>query len=498
MSVQASIPASYFVQSNPSVLSAGGTQEQLNAMFITNDPSIPIGTVQPFANSAAVSSWFGANSPEATLGNIYFSGFNGASQLPTLLYFAQFNTAPVGAYVRGATVAGMTLAQLQALSGVINIVVNGTPITTSTISLAAATSFSNAASIIASALGANATCTYDAQRAAFVIGSPTTGATSTIAYPTDTSLSPLLGLTLSTGAALSPGADINTPAGVMAQIISQTQNFATYMTVAEQSFNNKLAFALWAQSEDQLFMYVCQDSNAAALSASAPVSTTFGPATQNYQGVCPVYDTTGGQVAAYICGITASIDFAELNGYVDYAFKSNGALTPQITDATSATNLQANGYSFYCAAATAAQTFQFLYAGGISGTWDWIDEFIAQIKLNSDLQLAMLSLMTNVKSLPNNPRGDNLIRSAAKDPIDAAVNFGTIQNGVALSNAQIAELATAVGFDISTPMLQVGWFLQVIPATAIVRANRGPRQVKLWYTNGGGVHTIDMSSVFVQ
>ena len=146
--MQATIPASYLVGSNPSVLSAGGTQLSLNSVFITNDPSIPIGTVQPFANYAAVSSWFGPTAPETVLAGIYFNGFNGCQQLPTLLYFAQFNTGNVAAYVRGASVAALSLSQIQAMSGTISIVVNGLPINTSTINLAAATSFSNAASII--------------------------------------------------------------------------------------------------------------------------------------------------------------------------------------------------------------------------------------------------------------------------------------------------------------------------------------------------------------
>lgn len=494
--MSATIPAEYFVSSTPSVLAAGGQGVTLNAIFVTTDPSIPIGTVQGFATGAEVSNWFGPNSPEAKLAAIYFSGYNGAQQLPTLLYFTQYNTAAVSAYLRGGSLASVSLATLQGYSGTIDIVVDGNAITTSPISLSAATSFSNAASIIASALGVGATCTYDSLRQAFVISSTTTGTNSTIAFPTDNSLSPLLLLTSATGGALSPGAAATTPVAVMTNAAKQTQNWATFMTVTESSSNDKLAFAGWVTTQQQQYAYVCQDSNAAVLSPNP--SNAFGPTTAAYNGVIPVYDTTGGNLAAFVCGLAASIDFQSLNGYVDFAFKSNGALTPQITDATQATNLQANGYSFYCGAATAASQFQFLFAGGISGQWEWIDEYMAQIRLNSDLVAAGMTLLTNVKSIPNNARGDNLIRAALLDPINAAINFGTIQSGVALSNAQIAELATAVGADISSTMYQQGYYLQVVPATATVRANRGPRQVNLWYTNGGGVHKINISSVYVQ
>lgn len=497
MTAAATIPASYLVQSNPSVLAPGGALSSLNAVFITNDPSIPIGTVQPFAGASAVQSWFGPAAQETLDANIYFSGFVNCTQLPTTLYFAQFNTTAVAAYVRGANVSAYSLAQIQAFSGTISVVVNGSPITTSNISLAAATSFSNAASIISSALGAQATCTFDALRQAFVITSPTTGSGSTIAYPTDGSLSVLLLMTAATGGAISQGAAPNSPAGVMASIIGQTQNFGTYMTVAEQTFANKIQFAQWNQTQNQTYLYVCQDSNVAATGASAPPATTFGPAVAAYQGVAPVYDPTGGLCAAFICGAIASINLEQLDGYTDISFKSNALLTPAVTNLGIAQNLDSNGYSSYLALGTATQQFQFLYPASVSGTWSWIDEFIAQIVLNAGLVNAAISLMTSVKSLPNTPRGDNLIRAALMDPILEAVNFGSIENGVTLSQSQIAQLATQAGVDISAPLMQQGWYLQIVPATPLQRQNRGPRQVFLWYTNGGGVHTMDISSIFV-
>jgi hypothetical protein len=64
-------------------------------------------------------------------------------------------------------------------------------------------------------------------------------------------------------------------------------------------------------------------------------------------------------------------------------------------------NLLANGYNFYGAYASANNLFQFLQNGQISGTWLWIDPYVNQIKLNSDLQVAfMLTLLAQAKALP--------------------------------------------------------------------------------------------------
>ena len=152
-----SIPASALVNVLPGVLTAGGVPLALNAVMLSQDTSIPTGTVLQFPTALAVSNWFGPNAPETALAAIYFQGYNGASQTPGNLIFAQYNTAAVAGYLRGASVAGLTLAQIQALSGTLTLTVNGETETTGSINLSAATSFSNAATIIQAAVTAGTT-----------------------------------------------------------------------------------------------------------------------------------------------------------------------------------------------------------------------------------------------------------------------------------------------------------------------------------------------------
>jgi hypothetical protein len=85
----------------------------------------------------------------------YFLGFTGATATPGALLFAQYNQAPVTAWMRGGSVigAGMTLTQLQALTGTIIITINGTPYTSSPINLSSATSFTAAAELMTLGLG---------------------------------------------------------------------------------------------------------------------------------------------------------------------------------------------------------------------------------------------------------------------------------------------------------------------------------------------------------
>lgn len=572
-----SIPASQLVNVVPSVLGTGGNPLSLNGVFLTQDPSIPVGTVKAFASLADVQAWFGPSSQEATLAAIYFAGFSTANTLPGTLYFAQYETVAVAGYLRSGTFSGVALSVIQALSGILDVTVDGEPVVSGAINLSGATSYSNAAALIqtglqatggiftgtgAQALGvltiastvsgkltvgdtvtgagvfggtatilsfgtytvlsgvgtvnvstsgtattgavdvsSTATCTYDALRAAFVIASPTTGVNSSVSFATG-SLAAGLKLTAVTGAVVSAGAAAATPASAMNAVVAATQNWATFMTVFEPITSVKLAFAAWVSGQspagNERFVYVGWDSDPAPAAGPASLSFGAGVVAAGYNGVCPVWDLTSGQKAAFICGVTASIDFQQTQGRITFAYKNQAGLVADVGDATTAANLIGNGYNFYGAYATANQSFTFLQPGSTPGSWKWLDAYVDQIWLNSALQLAFMELLSQVKSVPYNNAGYALLRAAAADPINAALNFGAIQPGIPLSNLQAQEVNTAAGAKIDIVLSQLGYYLQVLPASALTRGTRGSPPMTLWYTDGGSIQKINLASIDVQ
>lgn len=490
------IPASQIVQVNPGVITGGGNALALNGVMLTNDASIPIGTVQPFPTAASVAAWFGAQSNEAAYAEAYFSGRNNATVLPGNLFFYQYPANAVAAYLRSASLSALTLTQLKALTGVLTLTVNGTPITSSTINLSAATSFSSAATIIQAGFTTPPfTVSFDAQRYAFVFTTTLTGASATIGFCSGTLSAGLL-LTQATGAVTSQGAIAGVPATAMAQIASLTLNWAAFMTVFEPITADKVAFAAWTNSQNNRFAYVAWSTNVAA--ATYPDTTTFMATViaNGYSGTIAVY--LDPNHAAFVLGVTASLDFNRTNGRITYAFKYLSGLTPSVTDATTASNLQLNGYNFIGQYATVNQGFTFFYPGSISGPYAFIDEYVDQIYLNSQLQLALMSLLTSVNSIPYNAQGNALIHAACMDPINQALNFGSIVPGVTLSALQAAEVNNAAGVQIDGALSTRGWYLQIGTATAQVRASRGSPPMTLWYMDGGSVQKITLASILVQ
>lgn len=496
------IPASDIVQVLPSVLSAGGNALALNGLVLTQDHSLPIGSVKTFTSASSVSDWFGPSSSEYAWAAKYFQGRDNATAYPGAMLFAQYPEVAVAAWLRSASLASMTLAQLQALSGVLTLTVDGTPFTSATINLSAATSFANAATIIQAGFTTpNFAVTYDAQRAGFLFTSNTTGVTSTITYVTGT-LSAGLYLTQATGASISQGSDAAVPAAFMASILNVTQNWATFSTVWSASDADKIALAAWTSTTNNRYAYVLWETASAAKTYPDTVTALHTIITANDSGTIAVYcDATIdpiGLAAAFTMGTAASIDFSRTNGRITMAFKYLSGLAASVTNQTDADNLKLNGYNFIGSYATANDGFTFYYPGQITGPYSFADEYLNQIYLNSQLQLALVTLLQQMNSIPYNSAGNTLIAAACQDPINQAINFGSIVPGVALSAAQIAAVNSAAGFQIDTILSTRGWYLLIGVASAQVRAARGTPPMTLWYMDGGSVHQISLASILIQ
>lgn len=489
------IPASAIVSVNPAVVSAGGQALALNGLILTANTRVPIGSVLAFPTQAAVAAYFGANATEAALATNYFLANDNKTQTPGNLLFVQYPTAAVSAYLRGTSVAALSLSQLQAISGTLIVIIDGVTKTASALNLSAATSFSNAATIMNTALSITGV-TYDSVSGAFVITSSTTGNTSLLTQATGTTAA-ALGLAAGT---LSQGAPIGVPATNMAAILPITQNWAAFTTAFDPDGGSgntqKMLFAVWTNGQNNRFAYLPYDTDANAIVANNQTCMGALLAASNYSGTIPIYQSQA-HAAAFL-GMIAAVNFGQTNGRGTFAFKSQTGLVASVTDPTVAANLKANGYNYYGAYATAAQGFNFFYPGLVSGPFSFADEYINQIWMNSRFQLALMSLLTGVPSVPYNQQGYALIKSACQDVINAALNFGAIRTGVVLSILQIAEVNNAAGVPIDPALKSQGYYLQVLDPGAGARATRSTPACNFFYCDGGAVQSIALASIDIQ
>lgn len=502
------IPASLYAKVNPAVLSAGGNPLVLNGLYLTQNTQMPTGTVLSFGSSAAVGAFFGMASAEYTQSVIYFNGYLGSSIKPTTILFAAWNVAARAAFLQSGALA-LTLTQLQALSGTLILTVDGSVETSATITLSAATSFSDAATLIEAGFTTPGfTVAWNAVNSAFVFTNTTTGASSTLSFATGT-LAVSLALTAATGAVLSQGAVIDTATSAISNAAAINQNWATFTTITEPSIGDKTLFGAWNSEQDDEFNYVAWDSDAQASTQGS--TTCFGAvaAAQSLTGITllsgdPAYAAAQGTTLAALAlnlasgymGGVASVNFSTPNGRRSFAYMQFAAMTPTCASLQTAENLTANGYSYYGAVATANQSFTFLYNGQITGPFLSAVRYINQIYLNSQFQLALLTYaISNGGGGPYNPSGYGNVRAALLDPIQAALSYGAIRTNVTLSQEQQQEVNQEAGVNAASVIQTQGFYLQILDPGPEVRAQGGTPIINFWYTDGGDILSFQMASI---
>lgn len=492
----ASIPASEIVNILPGVVSAGGTGLVLSGLYLTDSERLPMGAVSRFTSQTAVADYFGSLSEEATQAGIYFRSYTNKFATPAALWFAPYAAAARAGWLRGGSL-GLTLAQLKALSGTLTITFGGSALTSSTITLTSATSFSNAATIIQSAFTSPGfAVTYDSIADAFLFTSTATGATATIVEAGGT-LAASLKLTTATGATLSQGAAVDTPASAMDAVFDATQNFASFSTIFMPTDEEFLDFARWNNGKENRFLYPGWTNNTAATTNSDTSSPGYLVRAESLSGTAPIWSPTADK-ASLIMGYVAALDFNRTNGRTVAAFRSASGLTADVTSQTVAANLLANGYSFYGSYATANDEFTWVYNGQVTGDFAWIDSYVNQIWMNNQFQLSWMSMLASVGQIPYNDEGYEQLQSGIQTDIETAVNFGAIRAGVTLSEEQKAEITNIVGKDVSDTIYTQGWYLSIQDPGAAVRAARGSPICTFFYTDGGSVQKLTLSSLMVQ
>lgn len=505
------IPAKKLANVIPGVIGAGGAALALSGLILTASTAVPIGAVMQFSGPDGVAAFFGPVSAEASQAAIYFAGFTNSTAKPGNLLFSQYPTAPVSAYLRGASLAAMTLAQLQATpAGTLTVTVDGVAKTTSSVNLSTATSFSNAATLIAAAFTTGPAVSYDAQRQAFVVTSGTTGATSTVSFGSGT-LAAALGLTQAKGAVTSQGAVASTPAAAMDAIAAKALNWATFSTIFEPVLADKIAFGTWASQQVDRFAYVCWDTDVNATAAGN--TTAFGPqaAALALEGCIPLTADTNvaaalgmtmqalvQPLAAFVQGYFASLDFTKKDGRTILGYRTAPGLLAGVEDSTVADNLKTNGYNFYGDYATSLGANAMMQPGQISGRFKWADTFANEVWLNSNFQQNVLAYLMNVGSIPYNNDGYAAIETVLQDPINKAINFGAIRVGVTLSATQTAAVNAAAGQAIDNVLESRGWYLSIKDPGASARIARSSPAITFYYCDGGSVQQMTMSSVAVQ
>lgn len=501
--VTPTIPISQVVNIVPGVVGTGGNPLSLNGVAISdNYQLIPTSGLLEFPSADAVGDYFGSWSEEKLIADKYFAGYDNSFKKPGMLYFACYAyESDTYAWLRGASLAGMTLEQLKALSGDVSIVVDDETFRTETpVSFATATSFTDAASMLNSALGMSTAgeVTWDALHSQFVVRSLSVTGDGNMSFATG-DLAEKIGLDTGTK---TDAIKADTPATAMDRIKAQGNNWATFFLAFRPVLNADAdalneGLAKWSNAQNDEYLFIAWDNFAGYKTANNEQTLGKKIEMQKIGGTYVVY---GEEIhAAASAGYVASIDFQAVNGRATAAFKSQEGLPTTVNTLADATAVLSNGATYYGAyGARGGNLDNCFYNGQMPGSrFQWVDTDVNQIYLNSQLRLAIWSGLRAVNYAPYNALGETLLRSWCADPIAEALNNGTIQTGVTLSNSQKATIAMQAGLDISNELFGQGYYLQILPATAQVRGQRQSPPCRLFYCDGGSIQAVNLPSIAI-
>lgn len=505
------IPASHIVSVSPRVISGGSADLETNGMVLTKSSLLP--SSQPameFSSASAVSAFFGAESDEAIFAQQYFTGVNNSQKSINTLVIGRYVAADAPAWVRGAELES-SLAALKAVTdGTLTLIISGATVTGSGIDLSAATSLSEAASIIADkvdgvtgsydsntntftfttvAVGKDATIDLPEAVGVATVGSAIVG-TSTVAIE-GTDLASMLGLTIDQGAVLSQGADAQTQTEALKSICAVTQNWVGFTTLWETSTEEAEGFSAWADIDDD-YVYVdwTTDEKATDTLTQAGTKPAFlmGKKFNCTACIYGEYD-----LAAFVLAVGASIGWQAEQGMKAWFAKSASGLTPLVSDKTQADALEAVRCSYYGTFAARNSRFTFLNPGTLTSSYyGYIDTLYGSIWLRNAIQRSCMDGFTSINRAPYKTIGQAYVSAWLQDPISTCLRNGVIDNEMEFSQSQKTQVLQEVGTDITNSLYTKGYWYRVQMPDANVRVQRGSPNLSLYYGYAGSIQKIEL------
>lgn len=435
---------------------------------LTGSNFIPTTTpILQFKSLADVGDYFGTDTVEYASARKYFASCVTAINFPPYIYFGLISLNAIGAWLASGKIEDPSakLIELQAVTaGVLSVIIDGSSYTTTGIDLSGATSLSDAASIIQTAvttahapIASIFTFSYNGSRNTFYSYNDDTGVTSTIGYffSLTTNLATILQTTQATNAVLSQGRDAMTITENLEFLKGEfTDQFSIYFVdnlLGTITNDQQLELAQWVSDQGDKFWAVIW-SNEVALRSLTDTTSIWYLINQAGINNCSIFDevlyNNSDRVSA-ASGIFASVDLTQPNSAIALAWKQQDGLLPSVTNTSVASILDTKGINYYgkVAFTGSALTQDFFYPGAISGKWTFVDNLVGAVWIAYQCQFQTADLFLSVGQVPIDPDGQGQVRSGLNVAMEGSKANGIIVTGLTFDNTTSIEIKTTFGID---------------------------------------------------
>lgn len=481
----------------------GGTsqvsQRDLMGRIFTANPLVPAGAVVEFSGGSntaltAVGNYFGTTSDEYKFASKYFSYISRKGTVPQKISFAPHKTEASGAYLYGAA-KSTTLATLQTLTNAdITFVADSTTFALSGLNLSSATSFSDVATVIQTALDTvednTVEFTYDATLYRFVFSTIATGANHTVAYATG-SLASLFGMNEgNNGAILSESSAAETALNALKNSAELSNNFYSFTFLTSVS-GEETDIAAWVKAQNVRYMW--------SMGVTTANASTMSAAMLEYDGVGLTLDINTEHAEFLPMAIAAAINFDTANASVDFMYQQADGITPSVSSDTDASAYDAIRVNYYGSTQQAGNLVSFYQNGVLTGDITSMGVYVNEAWLKDAITTNLLNLRLSLDSLPANETGLGYVKLSIQEIIEKALYNGVISVGKTLDATQKAYISQLTGDSSAWQEIQsVGYWL-----TAQVQkyTEQGVEKYKvtylLVYAKGDSINFVDGRDIMI-
>lgn len=423
-------------------------KELIGLIFTTNE-LIPTNTRLEFEEESNVALYFGYNSPEHKVAQLYLGYINKYTSAPRKIAYQRYAPEGSAPYIRSIQDLQPIAAFKAITNGAFTLNMGGVSFEVSGLNFADANDYASVASIIQSAVRANeaggalwtnATVEFDAATGAFVLTGGEIGNAVILnaeAPASGTDVSGLLGWSVASRGIVSNGTNAMSVAETLDNAVQLSNNFASFGFLQPLGQENAEAAAQWEAGQNNQYLY--------SLNVSAEDYVAVQKALAGYDGVALNYDAFNGYAWTMPMTLTASIDWSRTNSVINFMYHQFPTIPVSVdTDALS-DELDALGINYNGATQQAGSQIAFYQRGILQGSVTDMGVYVNEIWLKDAAASELLNLLLLLPQLPANTSGEGLARTSLQSVIDEAKNNGVITVGKELTSAQKVFISQTTG-----------------------------------------------------
>ena len=425
---------------------SAATEKEMILRVATDNGKAPANTILDQEGLDAVGAYFGTDSAEYALASAYYGFISKSARQPRKISFIRSSLSGLAPFVY-PTQKAASLADFKAVTnGSFSLSMGGLTYSVTSLDFSSASSYSDIASAIQTAIRANteggtlwtaAACEYLATENIFVLTGGEVG-NAVIVAPTNaasgTNITPLLGWAENTSPIVSQGINAQTVSEFLATNLNLSNNFASFLFLPALTTAQITEAAQYTHNANVQFKYIQRVTSSNYAEVKAAVSA--------FSGVCLVYDAyaDNSQIASLPGAIWAAADYDAVNGAPGAEFQKNSLIAPSVFSDSLYKTLVNARINFMGRTQHAGQLISFYQPGFLQG--DILDEgvFMNEVWLKDKFVTAFLNTQLALEKWPTGEDGLTVFDNITSPIRSHAKNNGVVAIGKTLTDTQRAYI----------------------------------------------------------